>query len=175
VETIRAAKNAFDKLIKVCAIISTIAIVIIMLLNVADTLLRWFEVPVYGVFESNGLLVGINLFLGLAMVQYDKKHVKVDILGRYKWKWLSYVRSFVPTVVGVMFFGWLTYICWGKLFEAIAAHEIIQGAVHFPLWPLKAAFAFGMLLLTIQLIIDLIAEIRKWIRPSAEITDEAIS
>jgi TRAP-type C4-dicarboxylate transport system permease small subunit len=174
-EAIRLAKNAFDKLIKVCAIISTVSIVIIMLLNVVDTVFRWVEIPAYGIFELNGLLVGINLFLGLALVQKDRKHLSVNILGKYTAKWLRFIRSFVPLTLGAVFFGWLTYICWGKLFEAIASGEVIQGLVHFPLWPLKSAFAFGILLLTIQLIIDLILEIHKWRHPAAEITDGATS
>lgn len=171
-ETIRTAKNAFDKLIYYCAIISTISIVIIMLLNVADTIFRWLEIPIYGVFELNGLLVGINLFLGLALVQKDRKHLTVNIIGEPKSYYAKLILKFMPFVVGSVFFSWLTYICWGKLFEAIETHEVIQGLIQFPMWPLKSAFALGILLLAIQLVIDLILEIHKWRHPSAEITDE---
>jgi len=171
-ETIRIAKNAFDKLIHYCAIISTVSIVLIMFLNVADTIFRWLGIPVYGVFELNGLLVGINLFLGLALVQKNRKHVTVNILGKRKARWANLILTFMPFVIGSVFFSWLSYICWGKLFEAIATHEVIQGLVQFPVWPLKSAFAFGILLLTIQLFIDLILEIYKWRNPCEETTDE---
>lgn len=172
-ETIRIAKNAFDKLIKICAIISTISIVIIIFINVADTVCRWLSIPVYGVFELNGLLVGINVFLGLALIQKDRKHVTVNILGKPKSHWANLILTFMPYVVGSVFFSWLTYVCWVKLFEAIETHEVIQGIVHFPIWPMKSAFAFGILLLAIQLFIDLILEIHKWRNPSEKITDAA--
>ncbi|HWQ75339.1 MAG TPA: TRAP transporter small permease subunit [Syntrophomonas sp.] len=167
-ETIRIAKNAFDKLIEICAIISTIAIVLIMFLNVIDTICIWLEIPVYGIFELNGLLVGINLFLGLALVQKNRKHVTVKIIGESQSYIANLILTFLPYVMGSVFFSWLTYICWGKLIVAIKTHEVIQGLVQFPLWPLKSAFAFGMLLLTIQLLIDLIMEIHKWRRNPSE-------
>ncbi len=170
-ETIRIAKNAFDKLINYCAIISTISIVIIMFLNVADTIYRWLGIPAYGIFELNGLLVGINLFLGLALVQKNRKHVTVDILGKPKSHAAQLFLTFMPYVVGSVFFSWLTYICWGKLVDAVNTHEVIQGLVQFPMWPLKSAFFLGILLLTIQLLIDLTLEIHKWRKPSEDTTD----
>lgn len=170
-ETIRTAKIAFDKLISVCAIISTISIVIIMFLNVADTIFKWVKIPVYGIFELNGLLVGINLFLGLALVQKDRKHLTVNILRKPNSHWANLILTFMPYVIGSLLFSWLTYICWGKFIDAIATHEVIEGLVQFPIWPLKSTFFFGILLLTIQLYIDLILEIHKWRHsPAADTT-----
>ncbi len=171
-ETIRIAKNMFDKLIEICAIISTVAIVIIMFLNVADTICRWLAIPMYGVFELNGLLVGINLFLGLALVQKNKKHVTVRIFNEPKSYLARLILTFTPYLVGSVFFSWLTYICWAKLIVALETHEVIQGLLQFPLWPLKSAFALGILLLTIQLLIDLVLEIHKWRSPSEQTPDE---
>jgi|GEM_PF-3507602 TRAP-type mannitol/chloroaromatic compound transport system, small permease component len=172
-ETIRIAKTAFDKLIKLCAILSTISIVIIMFLNVADTVCRWLSIPVYGVFELNGLLVGINLFLGLALVQKEKKHVTVSIIGQPKSNVVNLILTFLPYIMGSVFFSWLSYVCWGKLVDAVKTHEVIQGLIQFPIWPLKSAFFLGILLLTIQLFIDLILEIHQWRNRSEKTRDMA--
>ncbi len=160
---IQMAKGVFDRIIYFCAILSTISIGLIMLTNVLNTILRWLSIPIYGVFELNGLLVGINIFLGLAFVQKQKKHISVDMLSKNLPLLLKHIIAFVPYLIGSVFFAWVTYLYWGKAYDAFVSREVIQGIVHFPVFPLKAAMFLGMVLLTIQQIIDLITVVNEWL------------
>lgn len=158
---IRIAKSVFERIIFYCAVLSTISIMLIMFINVLDTVLRWLSIPIYGVFEISSLLVGINIFLGLALVQKHKKHISVDMLSKKLPFLVKHFIALMPSVVGSVFFAWLTYLYWGKAYDAFVSNEVIEGVVHFPVFPLKAAMVLGILLLTIQQIIDLVIEINE--------------
>lgn len=152
------AKKIFDRIIRFCAVLSTIAIVLIMLAVVLDVSLRWMKIPIYGVFELNGLLMGINIFLGLALTQADKKHISVTFFSQR----LSDRRRHAITAflfcLCFIFFAWISYQYAFRAYDALITGEIIQGYIPFPVFPLKAAMSLGVALLTIQLAIDVVAE-----------------
>lgn len=154
-------KSGFDRVVFYCAILATIALIVIMLGVVADAVGRWVGRPVYGVFELNKLLVGINVFLGLAFVQKYKKHITVDLLANKGPYFVRFFTAFFPHVLGFVFYAWITYVYWGMAYDSFLAKEVATGIVHFPKYPLKIAMAFGISLLTIQHLIDFIVEINQ--------------
>lgn len=158
---ILAAKGLFDRIIFWCAVLSTISIVIIMVTNMLDTIMRWLKIPIYGIYELNSLLVGITIFLGLALVQQRKKHISVNLLsGKLPGK-VKHVVATLVYLLGVVFFAYLSYWYGVKAYISVVTNEVIPGIVKFPVSPLKIIMCLGLVLLTIQLIIDTIVEVEK--------------
>lgn len=155
---LRAAKNMFDRLIRYCAIASTMAIVVIMVAIVLDVSLRWIKIPIYGVFELTGLLVGINIFLGLALTQAEKKHISVTFVSERMSDRARHALAIPLLAICTIFFVWLTYLYGTKAYEALVTGEVIQGYIPFPVFPLKGTMFFGVALLTIQLLFDIVTE-----------------
>lgn len=163
------AKRVFDKIIRWCAVLSTICIVVIMITNVLDTVMRWLSIPIYGIYELNSMLVGLSVFLGLALTQQLQKHIKVTILTNMLPVKFKQVVAVIVYSVGVVFFAWLAYWYGIKAYESFVHSEVIAGLIKYPAFPLKAAMCLGLVLLTIQQIIDVIMEVRKLVsKPGLE-------
>jgi TRAP-type C4-dicarboxylate transport system permease small subunit len=143
-----------------------------MFANVLDAVLRWLDRPIYGVFEMNGLLVGIMIFLGLALTQQRKKHISVSLVSGRLPALARHIIALIPSITGVVFFTWLTYLYGLRAYDSFVASEVIPGIVKIPIFPLKFSMVLGIGLLTIQLIIDVVMEVRTLFKPPAEPTKE---
>lgn len=162
-ENIGLTKKIFDRVSTLCSILSTILIVIMMFSVIIDVIMRWLKTPIYGVYEMQGLLVGMTIYLGLAKAQDRKQHIGAGLLSQYISK---RVRSFIAIPIftfTMMFFGWLTYIYWKRAMDAFVHHEVIAGITQIPVFPLKLVMTVGLGLLTVQLLLDIVKEIRAWL------------
>jgi hypothetical protein len=70
--------------------------------------------------------------------------------------------------INIVFFSGLTYWYGVKANQAYVHHDVIRGIVEYPAFPLKFIMFFGLLLLTVQLIIDLLMEVAKFLAKPAE-------
>ena len=163
-----AIKKIVDRISFISGVLSTVSIVVIMFAVVLDVTLRWLKVSIYGVFELNGLLVGITVYLGLALTQAQKKHIGVSLLGpRMPSRLRSFIQIPMLTLV-LVFFSWLVYLYGRKAYAAFVTGEVIPGFVKFPVFPLKAVMTFGVGLLAIQLFIDVVTEIKRLFDPETD-------
>ena len=149
-------KKVFDQITRWSGFLATIVLVIMMLDIVVDVCARWLKVPIYGVFELNGLLIGINVFLGAALVQKNRKNIGITFLRENIPDRASHIIEAVMDVICVAFFGYMCYVYTIRAIEAVQTNEVIMGYISFPLSPMKVVMAVGLLMLTIQLIIDFI-------------------
>lgn len=154
------ARILYDRFTYSCAILSTVSIIVIMFAVVLDTSLRIFKIPIYGVFELNGLLVGINIYLGIAYTQQTRQHISVTIFNQRLSKRLKAAINIPLLSVSILFFLWLAYMYSGHAYVAFLSGEAIPGFVQFPVFPLKFTMFLGVFLLSVQLLIDLLNDIR---------------
>ena len=159
-KSLGVAQRIFEKISLTSSVISTILIVIMMFSVVLDVTMRWFKIPIYGVYELQGFLVGMTVYLGLAKTQQERKHIGVNILSQYlPTKLVSSLLLSIYTA-SMVFFGWLTYLLGSKAIESYVTGEVITGITRIPLFPLKIVMTFGLGLLTIQLFIDAVKEFK---------------
>lgn len=154
------AKKTFERISFVCSVLSTGLIVVMMFAVVIDVIMRWLKTPIYGVYELQGVLVGMTIYLGLAKTQERKQHIGVSVLGQYLPRQFVHLISIPIYGICLVFFCWLTYIYGGKAYESYVTGEIIAGISRIPIFPLKLVMALGLGLLAIQLFIDLVKEIK---------------
>ena len=68
------------KLSKILSSISSVALVSIMVLTVADVILRIFKRPITGTYEIVGLLGAIVIGFGIPITSWIRGHIYVDFL-----------------------------------------------------------------------------------------------
>ncbi|WP_209121189.1 TRAP transporter small permease [Alkalihalobacillus sp. BA299] len=159
-KSLGVAKKVFERISFACSVLSTGLIVVMMFAVVLDVIMRWLKTPIYGVYELQGVLVGMTIYLGLAKTQERKQHIGVSILGQYLPNRIVNLVSIPIYAVSMVFFCWLTYIYGGKAHEAYVMNEVIAGITKIPIFPLKMVMTLGLALLTLQLFIDLVKEIK---------------
>jgi TRAP-type C4-dicarboxylate transport system permease small subunit len=155
-----AAKRIFERISYACSVLSTGLIVVMMFSVVLDVIMRWLKTPIYGTYELQGVLVGMTIYLGLSKAQEGKQHIGVSILGQYLPSKVIHFLSMLVYAGAIVFFGWVTYIYGGKAYEAYVNGEVIAGITKIHIFPLKLVMTFGLALLTIQLLIDLLQVIK---------------
>jgi len=72
--------TSVHKMSKILSSISSIALVSIMVLTVADVVLRIFKRPITGTYEIVGLLGAIVIGLGIPITSWIRGHIYVDFL-----------------------------------------------------------------------------------------------
>lgn len=132
-------------------------ILVMMVLTTIDTIMRdIFNRPIPGVYELHSMmLVGI-LYLGLAYVQSQRQHIRMDLLTVH----LSKNNQFVLQVLAdIIFLAIAMIICWQmgiQSWRAWISHDFYYGVVRFPLWIPKLAITLGTGLVSIRLITDIV-------------------
>lgn len=159
---------------RVSAIAAAICIFAMVCTIVPDSIGRsFFNKPLHGTLEFNMILMSAIVFLGLSWTQVLKAHVRIEILLSKmgpRWHGILVIFSWVATLV---FFLVITV---GGTQEAIRSFQVgenLWGVAKFPLWPGRAILSFGCALLCIQLVIDIVREIKTLLFPDV-VVDSAL-
>ena len=157
---IRGASRGYQVLVKICGSLSGICVLAMVLTIVVDIAGRTlFSRPLEGTLEFNEMLMVVIVFLGVAWTQSEKGNIKIEVLtSRLSPK---RVRA-VNLAVWSMSLVFCVLITLGGITEAMHSARIqeeLWGIARFPVWPGKIILAFGCLLLSIQLCIDMIREL----------------
>lgn len=116
--------------------------------------------PVGGVVELNEMLVVWIVFLGLAFVQSDAAHVRVDVLFSRLSPKKQAILNVLAYSAGLALFGLIMVKGGQAAWFAWVRGEYKFGAVAFPLWPSKVMVPIGSSLLCVQLVIDIVLNIQ---------------
>ena len=145
----------------ICAEMCGWMLSIIMLLLIVDVVCRTFATPVMGVAELAMFVMVGTVYAGLANCEMEKGHVRVgsvvELLPPRYQKW-AMVFTYLVAIATI---GIATWAICDNAWASFVDGEGIAGAVSYPLFPVKFVMATGMILYTIQLILNLIAEIKQ--------------
>jgi TRAP-type C4-dicarboxylate transport system permease small subunit len=126
------------------------------IIEVLNALGRKLFIPFPCALESVESLLVISVYLGVAIVALEGGHVNVSLLTDRLPASVQYALDAFANLLGALTFGFLAFGAWKEAFRAWSILEMRIGVYRFPLWPFKLVFAFGMTLLVIQLIINVI-------------------
>lgn len=136
-------------------------IILLMALVAADVIYRFvLNKSIAGAYSlSEIMMVGI-CFLAMAYTQKEKKHVAVDfVIHKLKGdasQYLELFSSLLSLIIGILLF----YRSAAEAHVAVKIRLVTSGIVKWPAWPLKIVVAFGFLLLSIRIAIQLNHQIR---------------
>jgi TRAP-type C4-dicarboxylate transport system permease small subunit len=161
---IAVANRIFDRVTHYSAVLSAVGIALVMFTLVIDVIFgRGFRIPLLGLYEFNAVLIGICIYLGLAYTQKKKQNITVTFISERLPKRVRTIINLLLLAISAILFGWATYLYYMAAYTAVVRHQVCEGIAAFPLFPLRLVMVLGVLMLTIQLVIDVGANLRSLI------------
>lgn len=156
--TLEYIDDLFDKVLKVGIILTTIAVVTAMTLQICG---RYFlPLPFYGLDEFTGHTAVWFYMLGAAYSASRSDHIKADMLEVFKVPLKAqYVISLLASVVSTVIAGFMIVWSYRYVLWSISRHEVTP-SLHIPTVYFQAAVLFGAVLLFIYFIKELVNRIR---------------
>ncbi len=131
-----------------------------MFLGVADILgTQVLSMPVAGPREITESTMVLIVFGALAYTQVRRAHIRVELLYYSRGPHTQAAMDVVTDIAAIAFYG---LMFWQAVVEAQFSYRIGEatfGAVRFPLLPARIFLAFGVGLMIVRLVLDLIIDI----------------
>lgn len=158
----------FRKINRIFAEVSGYLIALIVILLLIDTLgyLVRFDVPM--MIELAVFTTIASAYLGLSYTEEIRGHVRVDALLNRLPKSVRRWLDIVWGGVGLVIMGLTAYAAYLKAVESIVEGESIAGEIPLPLAPIRTVIAVSVFLYGIQVLINLIIDIRRYIEEKAQ-------
>ena len=154
-ETVARMVDGYSRFCIALGSLSGLSTMILMLIIVPDVIGRkFFNAPIPGASETGVLLLICKIFLGLPGAQASGSNFSVTVMRELMSPRWRRVSDLIMTLIAAAVFG---LIARASVFNAIRSTErgeISFGVIAFPIWPGKIILAGGLILLTIQLVMD---------------------
>jgi TRAP-type mannitol/chloroaromatic compound transport system permease small subunit len=119
--------------------------------------LRWYTNNSNGFLEAQRFMFCAMVMLGAPWVLKLNEHVRVDLVYGHV---SERTRTWIDLLGGIVFLlpfcAVLLYLAWPFFLDAWRSGEVSVNAGGLPLWPFRFFIVFGMALLTLQAIAELI-------------------
>lgn len=118
-----------------------------------------FNQPAAGAMEASGEAMIYIVYLSLAFIQLGDNHIRIDFIFPIisaKTKGLIDISS---CLIGMVFFSFLFWLSFKSAMHSLEINEVLWGSVTFPVYPQRFVVSLGSLMMTIQLLLDLIQTI----------------
>ncbi|MCK9230971.1 MAG: TRAP transporter small permease [Syntrophales bacterium] len=141
--------------------ISVITIFIMIFSTTIDATARFlFNNPIPGMFELNEVILVICVFMGATWTQIERGHIRVEVFLMKSSARKQYILNTISWFVALIFAAILCYQTYMGFLDSYSVREFRWGSIQMPIWWAKGLVPLGLLLLMIQLIFDIIMEVR---------------
>ncbi len=145
----------FEKILRVITegtvSIAAIVALLVALVGTIDILTtRVFAQAIPGAFELSEAGLVLMVFLGLAVVTREERHIKVDIIVNLMNKRLQQVCGVFGLGLTTCFLGLMTWQMWSLALKSWKINEMATGLLPFPIYPVKIAAFLGLATATIE-------------------------
>lgn len=146
--------NWFDHFNKGLAILAGGIIGFSTLIIIYEVIMRYLvKRPTTWVNEISEILLVYTTFLGSAWVLKEGGHTKVDILIVLMKKRRQVVMGIIQDIFSLFFCVVFTWLTWANFWDSLITQERTAGGLFsFPLWMVYIVIPFGVFLLCLQLI-----------------------
>ncbi len=134
---------------------------VVMILLIVDVVCRTFATPVMGVAELAMFVMIGTVYAGLGNCEMQRGHVRVGSVIELLSPRNQKVAMIITYLVAIVTIGITTYAMCDNAWASFVDREGIAGAVSYPLYPVKFVMAFGLIVYTLQLVINLYEEIKR--------------
>lgn len=150
------------KFIYYLGMFSGIVLLGILALMSGEVIFRYlFNKPILGTVEISSYLLVIFCFTGMAFTQSQGGHIKIELVTLKFGPGLQRTLRIITLMLSLAVFIVITWQMAGAFWKSWEMQEVRWGALPLPVWPVKFMIAFGSLTLCLQLILNIIDEIRK--------------
>ncbi len=155
------AKRGIRRLNLYVSILGMSLLIPLMLLTTGDVIGRkFFSKTIPGSFELSEYILATFILLGAAYTQQVKGHVGVDFITSRLSPRLRTVCEIITTILSMFIIG---IVIWQGFLEGIR-ERTVSDMLRIPQYPFRLLVAVGGFLLWLELLIDLISSIGKFIR-----------
>lgn len=159
----QSLESIIHKLTLRLAQIGQAALVLVMLVIVANILMRAVWKPLPGSYEMVEILGAILLSMGIAHCAVYKGHVSVSFFVD---NLLAKTRAIIDAFINMIFFVVISFISWGMI--EYATKMFYKGrattSLGIPLYPVYYLVGFGLIVLSLVILMLIINSIREIFR-----------
>ncbi len=136
---------------RICLALGGITLIWLTFMTVIDVMMRYiFFAPIPGASESTELLLPWIVFLAMAYTLRVGGHVRVTLVTTRLPKFMQRWCEELDCIVGLVFFGVLTYCGWFTFLESFKMNEFMLATVKLPWWAGKFALPFGLFFMELR-------------------------
>ena len=119
--------------------------------------------PTIWAYEIGYFLTGSHFLLGMAYTLRSDEHIRIDIFSGHFSQKTRAVIDLLAYAVLLPLMTWISY----ALFQHIAAGYLRnersgQSAMNLPVWPFRVIFLVAFVLLTLQILVEVIKAVRRF-------------
>ncbi|MDH3663666.1 MAG: TRAP transporter small permease [Alphaproteobacteria bacterium] len=146
-----------------CGLVSGLALLAMMIAGAADVIGTNLDIaglqsrPVPAAFEFMATMMVVTVFLGTALAQARRNHIRVEVLvNRLPPAGQRVMEALQHTLSAVMW-GLIAWFGWKSGLHSVGVGEYAPGLINFPVWPARLVLGFGATVMTVQCLFDLLA------------------
>jgi TRAP-type C4-dicarboxylate transport system permease small subunit len=139
--------------------IGTMAAMFLGTIEVVGT--QMLHTPVPGALELTESTMVLIVFGALAYAQIRRSHIRVELIYTIMGPRVRAVMDVFADICALVFFSLLLWQAYHEAVYSLQIGEATVGLIRFPLFPARIILAVGTGLLILQLILDLITDIRR--------------
>ncbi len=157
-----AIVNVMMKLNLACAVLSGIALLMMMVVGALDVIGTNLDMiglpshPIPAAFEFMATMMVVSVFLAMSLGQARRTHIRVEVLVDKLPRPLRQLADLIRHVLTMAFFVCIAYFGALSAFHSFNVGEYAPGIINFPVWPSRMFLAFGASLVSVQCVFDLI-------------------
>ncbi len=152
-----AIERAIGRLTRAMTALAAVVVFVIMAYGAADIVAGMvFGAPLPSKLELSSALFAVTIFLAFAGVQESRGNIAVDIFYRRMGRRGQRLSDAASFALGAFVFAFLTYGCTLLARDSFAIRETAVAVWAFPVWPAKAAAAFGAAVMTLVCVLQLV-------------------
>lgn len=156
----RSISRILEKLAWVMVLIGGVGLFVSMFAGIADIVTTHLGRPIPGAYELTESVMVLVVFGGLAYAQIHKKHIRVELIYIFLGPRTRVFVDFLADLTAVAFFSLLVWQGWLEALYSWEIREATSGAVRLPLYPARFVLVLGGGLFVIQLLLDLIDNLK---------------
>lgn len=156
--------RAVDALSRACGAIAALLVIALMVLMLYDVAMRYLaNAPTLWAFDVNTYLMGSAFVLSIAYGLSHDSHVRVDLLYSSRTRpRLAWVDLIGFSILALPVLAWITAGLWTYFAEAYESGERSGSSAWNPvLWPFRFVLFAGFLILTVQVLAEILRRIER--------------
>lgn len=139
--------------------IGTMAAMFLGTIEVVGT--QMLKTPVPGALELTESTMVLIVFGALAYAQIRRGHIRVELIYTNMGPRVQAAMDVFANLAAMVFFGLLLWQSYHEAVYSLQIGEATVGLIRFPLFPARLILSVGTALLLLQLVLDMIVDLRR--------------
>jgi len=161
-EKCAAIVNLMMKLNLGCAVLSGVALLLMMLVGALDVVGTNLDIigltsfPIPAAFEFMATMMVVSVFLAMSLGQARRTHIRVEVLVDKLPRPLRRLADLIRHALSMVFFLCIAYFGALSALHSFNVGEYAPGIINFPIWPARVVLAVGASLISLQCLLDIV-------------------